>query len=243
MRYELGQRDGGESAMNVAKGLGIGFGGPTAVHLMGTFSINNFGGLGGGGFADEDFADQRVDGFPVKYPWSLDREGQRSHLSTVPFSAPIVSTQTSPTRRRRERALPYAAFSPNSLVIVTAGDDGNAREWDANTGQTIGEPLGLPGPVTQAAFSPDGRLIVAADQGLVGDTGRSPIWPKQLGSVRRVQGVGCRDKKRGMGVYRTQWGDKSVFLWPTRSFGNGERRWNVPSLGADKRIRQTSRNY
>lgn len=48
MKIAFGQRDGGESAMNVAKGLGIGFGGPTAVHLLGTFAINNFGGLGGG---------------------------------------------------------------------------------------------------------------------------------------------------------------------------------------------------
>jgi len=48
MKIAFGQRDGGESAMNVAKGLGIGFGGPTAVHLLGTFAINNMGGLGGG---------------------------------------------------------------------------------------------------------------------------------------------------------------------------------------------------
>ncbi len=48
MKIAFGQRDGGESAMNVAKGLGIGFGGPTACHLIGTFAINNFGGLGGG---------------------------------------------------------------------------------------------------------------------------------------------------------------------------------------------------
>src|ERR1700722_11549670 len=48
MKIAFGQRDGGELAMNVAKGLGIGFGGPTAVHLLGTFAINNFGGLGGG---------------------------------------------------------------------------------------------------------------------------------------------------------------------------------------------------
>ncbi len=48
MKIAFGQRDGGEAAMNVAKGLGIGFGGPTAVHLIGTFAINNFGGLGGG---------------------------------------------------------------------------------------------------------------------------------------------------------------------------------------------------
>jgi hypothetical protein len=48
MKIAFGQSDGGDSAMNVAKGLGIGFGGPTAVHLLGTFAINNFGGLGGG---------------------------------------------------------------------------------------------------------------------------------------------------------------------------------------------------
>ena len=48
MKIAFGQRDGGEAAMNVAKGLGIGFGGPTAVHLLGTFTINNFGGLGAG---------------------------------------------------------------------------------------------------------------------------------------------------------------------------------------------------
>jgi hypothetical protein len=48
MKVAFGGRDGGDSAMNVAKGLGIGFGGPTAVHLIGTFAINNFGGLGGG---------------------------------------------------------------------------------------------------------------------------------------------------------------------------------------------------
>jgi hypothetical protein len=48
MKIAFGHRDGGEAAMQVAKGLGIGFAGPTAVHLLGTFAINNFGGLGGG---------------------------------------------------------------------------------------------------------------------------------------------------------------------------------------------------
>jgi len=48
MKIAFAQRDGGEAAMNVCTGLGVGFGGPTAVHLIGTFAINNFGGLGGG---------------------------------------------------------------------------------------------------------------------------------------------------------------------------------------------------
>jgi hypothetical protein len=47
MKIAFGQGGGGD-ATNVAKGLAIGFGGPTAVHLIGTFAINNFGGLGGG---------------------------------------------------------------------------------------------------------------------------------------------------------------------------------------------------
>ena len=44
MKIAFRQRDGGESA----KALGIGFGGPNAVQLIGTFAINNFAGLGGG---------------------------------------------------------------------------------------------------------------------------------------------------------------------------------------------------
>ncbi|MBI4614762.1 MAG: hypothetical protein HY720_14215 [Planctomycetes bacterium] len=44
MKIAFGQRDGGEYAGSD----GIAFGGPTAVHLIGTFAINNFGGLGGG---------------------------------------------------------------------------------------------------------------------------------------------------------------------------------------------------
>jgi hypothetical protein len=32
----------------VLTGLSVGFGGPITVHLLGTFAINNFGGLGGG---------------------------------------------------------------------------------------------------------------------------------------------------------------------------------------------------
>jgi hypothetical protein len=46
----FGHNDG--AVMNpvryVLTGLSVGFGGPISVHLLGTFAINNFGGLGGG---------------------------------------------------------------------------------------------------------------------------------------------------------------------------------------------------
>ena len=45
-----GHNDGalGNPVRYILTGLAVTFGGPTAVHLIGSFAINNFGGLGGG---------------------------------------------------------------------------------------------------------------------------------------------------------------------------------------------------
>ncbi len=40
-------RGDAKSAMHVVKGLGIALGVPLGIHLIGTYTINNFGGLGG----------------------------------------------------------------------------------------------------------------------------------------------------------------------------------------------------
>lgn len=39
-------RNGGKSALNIAKGLGLAAGGPIAVYLVGLLIIDNYGGLG-----------------------------------------------------------------------------------------------------------------------------------------------------------------------------------------------------
>jgi len=52
---------------------------------------------------------------------------------------------------------------PDGKRIVTASDNGTAQQWDATTGQPIGEPMrGNVGKVSSAVFSPDGRRIVTA---------------------------------------------------------------------------------
>ena len=56
-----------------------------------------------------------------------------------------------------------AAFSPDGRLIVTAGDDGPARVWDAITGQEVRQLAGDGDSVLSATFSPDGRLIATAD--------------------------------------------------------------------------------
>jgi hypothetical protein len=74
-------------------------------------------------------------------------------------------------RRNRERNrlrghqgwVRSAAFSADGSRIVSAGDDGTVRVWDAKSGKGIGEPLrGHQGEVWSAAFSADGRRIVSA---------------------------------------------------------------------------------
>ncbi len=53
-----------------------------------------------------------------------------------------------------------ARFSPNGQQIVTAGDDGSVRLWNAETGdnRTLD---GHRGPVYAVEFSPDGKFIVS----------------------------------------------------------------------------------
>ena len=52
-------------------------------------------------------------------------------------------------------------FAPTGKYIASCSDDGTVRVWDAATGEAVGSPLGVDGPVWCVNFSPDGEFIAA----------------------------------------------------------------------------------
>lgn len=51
-------------------------------------------------------------------------------------------------------------WSPDGTKVLTGSADGSAREWDARTGEPVGEPLTHEKPVWGAVYSRDGKKIL-----------------------------------------------------------------------------------
>jgi WD40 repeat protein/tRNA A-37 threonylcarbamoyl transferase component Bud32 len=65
----------------------------------------------------------------------------------------------------------WAMFSPDGKSVLTGGEDGTARLWDAVTGEARGQPLRHNGPVLSMDFTPDGKIIATGSY-----DGTARIW-------------------------------------------------------------------
>jgi WD40 repeat protein len=122
----------------------------------------------------------------------------RHTLDTVEARNALFSTfELSPNLRiylHHPAGVKAVAFSHDSRMLASAGEDGYVRLWDVATGQLMGSPLrGHRGIVNSVAFSPDGKMLASGghdDRVLLWDvTSGKAISEVVLGKGGPVEGV------------------------------------------------------
>ena len=113
----------------------------------------------------------------------LESDGQGRGVA-VPGGARLW-TLGLPTMFVHEGVAQSVAFSPDSRLLVTAGDDGAVYVWDAETGALEQELRRDDEAIKSAQFSPDGARIVTAHEG-----GAACIWNAKTGTLERTLPAG-----------------------------------------------------
>ena len=95
------------------------------------------------------------------------------HLRSVPV--PALSDGPCPQVCQTN----FAAYAPDGSTLLTGGQDGVVRLWDADTGELSEELPSTDRPLRTAALSPDGRWVAGAAWQ------RVPVWDADAGELVR----------------------------------------------------------
>jgi len=85
----------------------------------------------------------------------------REGLTPAAMGAPMYR-RARYTLRGHTSAVNAVSFSPDGLLLATAGADGAVQLWDVNTGLLRLTLAKLPAPATGISFSPDGRFLATS---------------------------------------------------------------------------------
>ena len=92
----------------------------------------------------------------------------------------LATGKLSPPLRHRA-FVEHTAFSPDGLRVMTCGEDGKARIWNAQTGKLLLPPIDAGFELQFCEFSPDGRLVVTAGGEGKPQEGRARVWDALTG--------------------------------------------------------------
>jgi WD40 repeat protein len=87
-------------------------------------------------------------------------------IITTSHNAPLAQLWKVPTwrpTRKLQGVVGSAAFSRDSLFLVTASHDGTGRIWDVRSGKCLAELKGPVGEMNTVDFSPDGTYVVTVN--------------------------------------------------------------------------------
>jgi WD40 repeat protein len=93
----------------------------------------------------------------------LSRDGARLLISNYQYSANLWDPNTGKLVKQLTTRSLGAAFSQDSSRLVTGSGDGRVTAWQSEDGEMVKE-LFHGGPVSSVLISPNGRLVVTADE-------------------------------------------------------------------------------
>ncbi|CCA77437.1 hypothetical protein PIIN_11414 [Serendipita indica DSM 11827] len=110
------------------------------------------------------------------------KEGLKKHIYSVMVTR--GAEETFPVLPRtllgHQGVVRAVSFSPDGTRIISGSSDNTIRQWDAETGQPVGEPLrGHVSSVNAVEFSPDGKQVVSGSIDM-----RIQIWSSDNGNYK-----------------------------------------------------------